>query len=250
MELVVDEEHPGTDERTWLGTSRLSDLPPLSLVQPRRLVVVAPHPDDEVLGAGGLLRSMAGAGVETVVVAVTDGEASHPRAHRAGHDLAMTRALERQRALNRLGCGSTHIHRLGFADGTVAEQRERLTDVLCRLLGPEDLCLVPWRSDGHPDHDATGHAAVAAAQATQTRLLEYPVWAWHWARPESADVPWSRCRRFDLSRRQAARKRWASYAFTSQIRPLGSDHEGRALLSDAVLRRFWRPFEVFIEVAV
>jgi LmbE family N-acetylglucosaminyl deacetylase len=192
---------------------------------------------------------MAGAGVDTVVVAVTDGEASHPTARHAGHDLAMTRAIERQCALNRLGCGSTDIQRLGFVDGSVAEQRERLTEALCRLLGPDDLCLAPWRSDGHPDHDAAGQAAVAAAQVTNTRLLEYPVWAWHWARPESADLPWSQCSRFDLGRRQAARKRWASYAFRSQIRPLGPDHDGGPLLSDAVLRRFWRPFEIFIGAA-
>ena len=60
-------------------------------------------------------------------------------------------------------------------------------------------------------------------------------------------MPWGRCRRLDLGRHQAARKRWASYAFTSQIRPFGPDHDGMPLLSDRVLRRFWRPFEVFIE---
>ena len=68
MELIVDDHHPGTDERTWLGTSRLTELPRLSEWRPRRLVVVAPHPDDEVLGAGGLLGYMADVGVETTVV--------------------------------------------------------------------------------------------------------------------------------------------------------------------------------------
>lgn len=222
-------------------------LPALKVGRPRRLVVVAPHPDDEVLGAGGLLHAMAQVGVETVLVAVTDGEASHPRVCAAGHDLAMMRAAETQIALARLGCGSTHVQRLRYVDGSVAEQSEALTARLRGLLGPDDLCLAPWRSDGHPDHDATGLAAVAAAHWTGTPVLEYPIWGWHWARPESADVPWKQCKRFDLGRRQAARKRWASYAFASQIRPLGPDHGGRALLSDAVLRRFWRPFEVFIE---
>jgi LmbE family N-acetylglucosaminyl deacetylase len=250
VELVVDEGHPGTDERTWLSAGRLAGLPPLRLRQPRRLVVVAPHPDDEVLGAGGLLQHMARAGVETVVVAVTDGEASHPRACSLGHDLAVTRAIETQVALGRLGCDSTHVRRLRFVDGFVAEQWENLTDELSRLLGPDDLCVAPWRSDGHPDHDATGLATLAAAHSTRTPVLEYLIWAWHWAVPESTDVPWRRCRRLDLARRQAARKRWASYAFTSQIRPLGSSHDGRALLSDSVLRRFWRPFEVFIEAGL
>ena len=78
MELVVDDLHPGTDEHTWLGTRRLAALPKLSDRRPRRLVVVAPHPDDEALGAGGLLQHMTRIGVEAMLVAVTDGEASHP----------------------------------------------------------------------------------------------------------------------------------------------------------------------------
>ena len=85
------------------------------------------------------------------------------------------------------------------------------------------------------------------AASTRTSILEYLVWAWHWATPESTDVPWHRCVRLELGRRQAARKRWATHAFATQIRPFGPDHGGRPLLPDSVLRRFWRPFEVFIE---
>jgi LmbE family N-acetylglucosaminyl deacetylase len=38
-----------------------------------RLVVVAPHPDDEVLGCGGTLAAETAAGIDVVVVFVTDG---------------------------------------------------------------------------------------------------------------------------------------------------------------------------------
>jgi len=245
MELVVDEMHPGTDERTWLGSRQLALLPPLCPTRPGRLVVVAPHPDDEVLGAGGLLQYMDRVGVETVVVAVTDGEASHPGAGPQGSDLPALRATEAQVALERLGCGAARIQRLGLPDGAVTDQVQDLTDALRRLLRPDDLCLTPWRSDGHPDHEATGRATVDAARATRTYLLEYLVWTWHWGTPGSGAIPWGQCRRLDLGRRQTARKRWATYAYASQIRPLGES--AGPILTDAVLRRFWRPFEVFIE---
>ncbi len=247
MGLVVDDLHPGTDEATWLGARQLAALRPLHQRRPRRLVVVAPHPDDEILGAGGLLQSMGRVGVEMVVVAVTDGEASHPRARALGWDLAAARSTETHVALDRLGCGSVGVRRLRFGDGAVAEQIQPLTAVLSCLLRPDDLCLAPWQLDGHPDHEATGRAAVAAARLTHTPLLEYLVWAWHWATPENAVVPWGRCRRLDLGRRQTARKRWATYAFISQIRPFASEYGGRPVLPHSVLRRFWRPFEVFIE---
>jgi LmbE family N-acetylglucosaminyl deacetylase len=247
VELVVDELHPGTNEQIWLGASCLAGLRPLMESRPRRLVVVAPHPDDEVLGAGGLLQRMERARVETVVIAVTDGEASHPGARLVGCDLSTTRALERRVALNRLGCRSVRVSQLRFPDGAVAEQVDRLTDLLSCLLRPDDLCVSPWRSDGHPDHDACGRAAAAAAASIRVPVLEYLVWAWHWANPENTEVPWRHCRRLELERRQTARKRWATYAFTSQIRPFPHDHDGRPLLPDSVLRRFWRSFEVFVD---
>jgi LmbE family N-acetylglucosaminyl deacetylase len=245
MGLIVDDMHPGTDERTWLGSGQLAGLPPLRLTRPRRLVVVAPHPDDEVLGAGGLLQYMDRVGVDTIVIAVTDGEASHGGTRSQVFDLTAIRAAEAQVALERLGCGTTPILRLGLPDGAVAERLQDLTDALSCLLRPDDLCLTPWRSDGHADHEATGSATMAAARTTCTSVLEYLVWTWHWTTPESRVIPWSQCRRLDLGRRQSARKRWATYAYASQIRPFG---EGAGpILTDSVLRRFWRPFEVFIE---
>ena len=250
MDLVVDELHRGTDEQTWLASDRLHSLSPLRLGLPRRLVLVAPHPDDEVLGAGGLLQCMHHLRVEVVVVAVTDGEGSHPAARAGGRDVASTRATESAVALDRLGCGSAPIMRLGLSDGSVAAELPRLTRVLSDLLGPDDLCVTPWRHDGHPDHDATGAATVAAAGALGTPVLEYPIWAWHWASPESAAIPWNQCRRLDLGWRRRARKRWATYAFTSQIRPLHGESRPGPILTDAVLRRFWRPFEVFIEAGI
>jgi LmbE family N-acetylglucosaminyl deacetylase len=246
MELVVDELHPGTDESTWLRGGRLRALRPLHVVHARRLVVVAPHPDDEVLGCGGLLQQAHRLGMDVMVVAVTDGEASHPAAHRLGHGVGAARGHESRVALQRLGCGSASVVRLGIPDGAVASRSQDLADVLSGLLGPDDVCVAPWRSDGHPDHDATGSAALAAGRATRTPVLEYLVWAWHWATPDSAAVPWRHCRRLDLDSAEVARKRWATCAFESQIKPSASEAGQGPILTATMLRRFWRPFEVFI----
>jgi hypothetical protein len=86
-----------------------------------------------------------------------------------------------------------------------------------------------------------------ATRSAGAQLLGYLVWAWHWADPQGTDLPWTDCRRFDFDRRTAARKRWASGAFVSQTRPWGPDREGTALLPPPVLKRFWRPYEVFVD---
>ena len=141
---------------------------------------------------------------------MTDGEGSHPVARALGVDIASTRAQESAVALDRLGCGSATVTRLGFPDGAVATEVPRLAEALCGQLGPDDLCLAPWQFDGHPDHDATGEATTCAAGAIGTAVLEYMVWAWHWATPDSPVVPWGNCRRFDLDTAQTARKVWGN----------------------------------------
>ncbi|WP_234009984.1 PIG-L family deacetylase, partial [Streptomyces sp. SA3_actF] len=62
----------------WRAWERWAQLPEAVLPQ-GPVVVVAAHPDDEVLGAGGALALLAAAGNPLTVVTVTDGEGSHPR---------------------------------------------------------------------------------------------------------------------------------------------------------------------------
>ena len=57
------------------------------------LVLVAPHPDDELLAAGATLAAASDAGIEVRVVAVTDGEMSHPHLDDAGRRHLVDRRL-------------------------------------------------------------------------------------------------------------------------------------------------------------
>jgi LmbE family N-acetylglucosaminyl deacetylase len=246
MELVVDEQRLGTTEDAWRDSPRLRELAALEELDPRRVIVVAPHPDDEVFGAGGLLRHLSTRNIPIEILAVSDGEGSHPLAVEQGLDLRSQRTAESARALRRLVPHAPRVTRLGLPDGRIGRHRDRLTDALGSFLRPGDLCLAPWWRDGHPDHDACGQAAIAAAGAVQADLLGYLVWTWHWAHPDGEDVPWEDCRRFDFDRRTGAHKRWATRAFVSQTRPLGPDHHDSPLLPPPVVRRFWRTYEVFV----
>jgi LmbE family N-acetylglucosaminyl deacetylase len=247
MDLVVDGLHLGTPESVWASSNRLAQLPELRTLSPRRAVVVSPHPDDEVFGAAGLLHALASRGAVIEIVAVTDGEGSHPLAVERGLDLRTLRARERRRALTRLGLETSIVTRLAVPDGDVGSYAHHISQVLVDLLKPGDLCIAPWEGDGHPDHNASGLSARVAAQEAGADLVQFLVWAWHWADPDSDDLPWSRCRRLNLPRRVAARKRWASAAFRSQTQPLGDDRDGEPLLPPPVLRRLLRTFEVYIE---
>jgi len=74
---------------------------------------------------------------------------------------------------------------------------------------PGGVLVAPWRGDGHLDHEAAVEAAARIAERTGALLLEYPVWAWHWAGPGDPRVPWARTRRADLAPEAVRRKREA-----------------------------------------
>jgi len=232
-------EGNGTPEDDWRAWTAMADWPPLPLDAPGPPLVVAPHPDDEILGVAGLMARLGAADL----AAVTDGEASHPGSTVHTRDeLAAIRRAETGEALRRLGLGECRVHRLGHRDGGIEEQT--LAKELAGLLTPGRWCLVTWRGDGHPDHEAAGRAAAHACAETGARLLEYPIWTWHWAYPNDPDVPWAMARRIDLPAEARAAKAAAIAAFPSQIAPLGPAEADAAILPPHVLARFARPFEV------
>jgi LmbE family N-acetylglucosaminyl deacetylase len=238
----------GTPEGEWIGWPGLTQAPEIDLdalvPNGRRAVVVAPHPDDEVLGTGGLLARLSASSREILIVAATDGEASHPGSLRwPPHALAVQRALERRTALRHLGIERAAVIQAHLRDGALASDEEALTTFLSLHCGKNDVLFVTWRFDGHPDHEAAARAVLRHAAATGAKVVEVPVWGWHWAVPADPRVPWSRARRVPLDPLLLARKRGAVACFVSQTEPDGST--GRdAILPAWALARLLRPYEV------
>jgi LmbE family N-acetylglucosaminyl deacetylase len=249
--LIVDDTHLGQPESAWKVSKGLAGVQPIEISDTRRIVLVAAHPDDEVFGAAGLIQYGLSKGMSLQLLAVTDGEGCHPDSEVAPTlDLAVIRHKESRQALLRLGWVEPVIARLHLPDGEVTSYQEALREQLLTMLRPGDLCVASWWLDGHPDHDACGAAALWASQMVGARMLGYLVWAWHWANPQGVDIPWDQCRRLDLQRRERARKRWATGAFDSQINPIGRDTADAAVLPVALLRRFWRPYEIYVETSL
>lgn len=242
VSFVADATHPGTDEAAWMAHLEVLQLATLELPDVARAIVIAPHPDDEVLAVGGLLRHLHRRGTELVIVSVTDGEGSHPVEPAAA--VARTRRDEATAAYLALGIAPTR-HALGIADGAVAADEGALATTLAELTSSRDLVVAPWQRDGHPDHDAAGRAAGVAIARTGAVLLAYPVWAWHWAVPGSDHLPLDRATVLPLDAGDRTAKAAAVAAFASQLTPR-SGPERDPVLAPSVLSRFARPFEVLL----
>lgn len=237
-----------TPESDWLALPAVQQAPVVDAAplvpEGGRAVIVAPHPDDEVLLAGGLMQQLIRLGREVCLVAVTDGEASHPGSTCwPGPLLARTRAQEQRLALRKLGAGDILVHRLGFPDGGLQARHGRLTQALRALLTGSDVVLTTWSLDGHPDHEAVGTACGQAAGVCGARLVEVPVWGWHWSRPEDTPMPWQRARRLLLSPSEVQAKAQALRMYRSQLEPDPSTGAS-PILDAASLARASRPFEL------
>ncbi len=239
----------GTPESEWVqwetagGPARFPTLDLDAIAAAPAVVVLAAHPDDEVLGVGGLVGLLAAAGARLRFVWASDGEASHPASKAtAARNLPSVRAEESAAALACLGAGQAARHRLRLPDGGLAAHEGELVARLRREIGPRDAVLAPWSGDAHPDHEVCGRAA----RAVSDTVLEYPVWMWHWARPGDHRVPWARARRVPLTEDQMARKVSAVGCFVSQIAPIGPDEADGPVLTAEVLSHFDRSYEVVL----
>ncbi|MFN2475940.1 MAG: PIG-L deacetylase family protein, partial [Chthoniobacterales bacterium] len=161
-----------------------------------RLLLFAPHPDDESLGAGVLLQKAVAAGAAVRVVYVTDGE-NNPWPQRALERRWRLTAADRSRwgerrraealaALQVLGIKSTDAQFTGLPDQHVTETLLHRCDALSHRFAQiisawsPTLLLVPSEHDTHPDHSAVSvltHLATQelAATARDFRLLTYLV---------------------------------------------------------------------------
>jgi len=154
-----------------------SSSPDLRFAQHDRLLVVAPHPDDETLACGELIQSALAEGAAVRVVFATDGD-NNPWPQRWLEKRWHIGAKERQRwgerrrgeaarALAVLGAGTIETRFLGRPDQGLTDelmQGDALVEALASeiaVFAPTHLAL-PSLDDNHPDHSAL-HIAIQLA---------------------------------------------------------------------------------------
>ena len=129
----------------------------------RRVLVIAPHPDDEVLGVGGTMARLAAEGSEIYVLIVTKG--TPPMFDEECINQVRREALAAHKLL---GVKETHFLSLPAAHlDTIphAEINAQLSKV-CAELEP-DIIFVPFLGDIHTDHQLVFHSTMVAARPNQ-----------------------------------------------------------------------------------
>ncbi len=247
---------PDPDRRMILAAPETLPWRDTKQIRRQRVVVVAPHPDDETLGCGGAISLLCSKSYNVKVLVVSDGTLSHPNSRKyPAPALQSLRERETIAALKTLGVHRSAITFLGLKDGSVPTFKSAhfpIAKTMCQAYFKQfvpDTVFLPWRHDPHADHRATWQLIQAAflGLGISPQKIEYPIWDWDKQQQKPAsDMENIAGWRLDISS-VIDRKLTAIAAYRSQLgRVIDDDPEGFCL-STELLTNFTRPWEVYFE---
>lgn len=240
-------------DRTW--QAQLTLLRPGDGDLGDRLLVVAPHMDDGVLGCGGLIGLLPSKD-DVHFAYVTDGATSPPRVASRPDDgspeIARLRRDESIAALDVLGVPADNVHFLDLPERRLRDDRRALATTLGGIIGElRPSCLMmPFRYDRHPDHLAVNRVLATLEPVRQlgVQLLEYFVY-FRWRLLRGGDIRAYIAPRHLIAvdiRAVAATKRQALDCFRTQVAPY-FEWQRRPVLNEGSLTDACRNPEVFLK---
>ena len=189
---------------------------PLSLR--KSVLIIAPHPDDEALGCGGLIRRMVEQGREVHVVVLTGGEKS--LAEVDDEELRQVRRKMAQQASGILGGGITF---LSYPDGKVRvddPETVKLQDMI-RMIQPEAI-FIPHRGEGWNDHVVV-RSILQQLDCGDAVLYEYCVWMWYY---NVWSLDWKNAYLLSMNDTEYKAKRDAMKVYLETMAPCGKPYSG------------------------
>jgi LmbE family N-acetylglucosaminyl deacetylase len=220
------------------------------ILQVETPIILAPHPDDEVIGCGALIAASALARRAPVIVYVTDGSGSHPNSRLFPRPILIAlRQREARLASRVLGVASNRIHFLGVRDTAapqdgpaLAAAAETIIETIKNYANP--VIFAPWLNDPHGDHQSMSKMATLVSRIMRARHLSYLVWGW--TLPDDLPIEgeitgW----RFPVGR-ERQRKSRALHAYQSQTSDLIDDDPTGFRLDGETLQLMLSDDEAFL----
>jgi LmbE family N-acetylglucosaminyl deacetylase len=200
----------------------------LGLTGSDRLLIIAPHPDDESIAAGGLLQIAKAAGAALRVLVLTDGD-NNPWPQRwvekrwtidaaARARWGARRRVEAEAALNLLGVARSDVRFLALPDMGITDILMHDDRNVTKVIRDEassfapTLLVAPSLADRHPDHSAAFILATQACAEAGREFSRVLTFAVHGAAPEEGGIV------VELSDAQREVKYEAIRAHASQMR--------------------------------
>lgn len=217
----------------------------------KKVVILAPHPDDEAFGCGGLIARLCRQANYPHVIILSGGECSlNGVANAPDKELLMQMRAKLTTAVSKLlGLPQDNIHRMYYPDGQLLEAlKEENDNELCRLLDElqVEILLVPHRKDALSDHVSAYHIGRRYCNNhPQTKLYAYCVWVWY-LHAWGLICELFRSILYFMTTEEYAKKQAAIEAYTTPLAPCGEPWSGA--LPPSFLRIHKWKLEVYVRV--
>lgn len=150
----------------------------------KKTLVLAPHPDDETFGCGGLITSKIKQGTEVYILFFTRGEKSLPFVDES--ELKSKRTESAYSAAKTLGVDEKHISWLDYPDGSIPRKYQADFDKMKKeveqIIDENETTEIfaPHYMEGWSDHLAVLEAATDIAKGYDGKVTLYLYWVWAW----------------------------------------------------------------------
>ena len=212
--------------RLHVAYMRLRALWSKGIVLPKRLLIVAPHPDDEVIGCGGLISRLVAEGQTPHIVILTGGEGSHIGCcYTPASEIVKARRELTRKSLSILGVPSEFVHELDFMDGSVSSNDSRQIERLKTIVADvkPDVVFVPHWGEGWNDHIVVKDIIRPMLPST-SELWEYCVWMWYYNIWRGLD--WDNAAVLRMTHEEHNLKLQAMQAYIAPVAPCGRPWSG------------------------
>lgn len=198
--------------------------PPINLT--KHILLIAPHPDDEIIGCAGLIQQALREGKKIDVMILSGGEKSHSGCcHLDASALIEARRNLSHKAAQIVGLSQEHLHFLNYPDGYITfehPETKQLQSFITNL--KPDAIFIPHKGESWSDHIEAGRIIQKITQdIPNVQLYEYCVWFWFY---NVWNIDWKNARILKMSKSEHQCKLKAMDAYITPLAPCGNPWSG------------------------
>ena len=221
------------------------------------ILIIAPHPDDEIFVCGGLITKAVQNNADVHVAYMTSGNRAHSNCCSIGPKKV---GIERKKiavtVAEMMSADSINLYWVNCPDGKIPEQKspdfelvqKQIADIIEKIQPNCVFC--PHARDSWRDHELT-EKIVRVVLQKQTRIIKlyyYCVWFWlNLPFREGISLPWSNSRVLDIQD-AFSRKQMAIKQYLEPLAPCGNPYSGK-LPADFLMAFDWEK-ELYFEANI
>lgn len=196
---------------------------------PDSAIIISPHPDDEILGCGGLISHLVSKKCDVTIIMLTGGENCDDAMHLGPEKLKKERRKLTKQACSVLGVEERNIFFLDFIDGAINAQDKELEKLINIIKDTNAKTIfVPHIEDGWNDHVQTHHIIKNMIKGTSLSLYAYCVWFWY-TMPfnKVLSLDWKNLNYLKINKEEHSLKKIAIDIYMNAVSPEGIFYSGK-----------------------